>query len=66
MAAEVATVLEASFQLAVELGILCAYTVNYALTGSRLGWVWSLAAPLPPAAALPPLRRLLDAVKSAA
>lgn len=41
--------IEASFQLAIELGILCAYVINWTLRDTHSGWVVSLVAPLPSA-----------------
>ena len=43
---------EASFQLAIEFGILIAYLVNYLTYGSDWGWKLSLASPLLPAVGL--------------
>ncbi len=44
--------IEASFQLAIELGILAAYALNFATYATPDGWVASLALPLPAAIAL--------------
>ena len=40
--------IEASYQLAIECGILFAYVLNYAVTGTHYGWMLSLTASLPP------------------
>ena len=41
--------IEASFQLAIEVGILFSYLLNFAVTGTSYGWMLSLACSLPPA-----------------
>ena len=43
---------EASFQLAIETGILGAYTINYLSFGTSWGWVLSLSVPLLPGVVL--------------